>query len=158
MCSMKRTGHLLPVMNRSIPSAHNKPKHPVPMAETLFVTVTVNSDRQLKRLIVPIDANSQPTTVDATGFEKGSVEGGANVIIDPRDPAGNLRLIIKPDTTSGNLPSTTTVNGTVDLDRGEGVVANDVVFTIITNPAGAVSLTLEDGGDEAVDTEVVVTP
>lgn len=119
-----------------------------------FATATINADEQEKTLIVPLNSLGGPAVVDPSGFVKTSVSGGGDVIIDPRDPAGNLRLIFKPDTSGAELPSTTTVVGTVDMDAGNGVEQATVTITLITNPAGAVTLNFVSEGTEPLGAEV----
>lgn len=120
-----------------------------------FATITIPVNEQEKALITPLNIEGGPATVDPSGFVKASVNGGGDVIIDPRDPAGNLRLIVKPDTSGAELPSTSQVVGTVDMDAGEGVVQATVTFTIVTTPLGAATLTIENGGREPLNAEVI---
>lgn len=121
------------------------------MAALVFA-LTVNDGTQSLHTIVPTDINGNPASVDVAGFVKETSEpDGSNVVIDPRDPNGNLNIIAKHGVAVG---STTQVSGYIDADTGEGVKRIDVIFAITTIPAEAVGATLTNRGVEPAGAEL----
>lgn len=119
------------------------------MAQLVFTVVTQLSTQELST-IAPVDINGNPASVDAAGFVKETNEpGGSDVIVDPRDPNGNLNIICKPASEVG----TTTTSGYIDADTGEGVKRIDIQIVHTTIPNEATGANLVSRGSEPVGAE-----
>jgi hypothetical protein len=109
----------------------------------VFITVTVNQDQEALATIGDIiDSIGRPAKVDGGYKQDGDGDGvsGGNAVIalDP-DNADGLGLIYKADLDATEFPATSTGNGYLDVDLGQGVKRLNFITTIITLPAEAVS-------------------
>lgn len=119
------------------------------MAE-VNVTITVKQDRQ-KRFQVGNFKDSIGNTVAVDGGVQGiTVESGAaeQVVDALADPTG-LQVVYKSDLSATTFPSTSVIRSFVDTKLGDEVGKLEIVATVITLASEAVTMELNEIGDEA---------
>ncbi|HOY29271.1 MAG TPA: hypothetical protein PLR96_09880 [Flavobacteriales bacterium] len=121
------------------------------MAE-IFLNVVVNQDRRKRfQLEDFVDSVGNITVTDGGVQGQVNESGAAELVVDTAaDPSG-YQIVVKSDNTATEFPATSVIRSFIDTRLGDDVNKLELVITVTTLPAEAVSFNAREIGDEPRD-------
>lgn len=115
----------------------------------LFLTVTLNQDRQERFQIDTLASDGSVATPDG-GVQGITVDSGAaEMVVDTDADASGLQVVYKSDLSATEFPSSSQITSFIDARQGPDVVKLEIIATVVTLAKEAQSLNARSLGNEA---------